>query len=161
MGRKELPLPCFPRQHPVSNDWLMWEYKVWLLQLQTFLKCHPSFRVSCENCHDLCCNCIVIQFIPLFNLAAFTPLQVLSRKALPSNPPAHNLHLRICLPQNAIYYSYEKDPRQHCPFLLRSLIFFTSSTSSFMLITVKARSYHFLCLIREKIYQRGKSRSYL
>lgn len=68
--------PWFPRQHPASNDWLMLEYKGWSLQLQTFLKCCPSFRVSCETFPDLCCNCVTIQLTPLLGLPPFTPLWV-------------------------------------------------------------------------------------
>lgn len=72
-------------------------------------------------------------------------MSIASVKTLPHDPSAHNLHPKVSLPKNEIL--------DH--FLSRTLLFFTSSTSSSALVTVKVKSYH-LCFIRDKILQRGK-----
>ena len=146
---KKLPLQWFPKQLSASNDWLMRRVQVWPLQLETFWKNHPSIRISCETCHNPYCNCIMIQFIPLLSTASFIPLWAWSLKSLPRVPPAQCLHLKVCLPENATYNRHNEKIWQLRSFDSRSMLFLTSSTSSYMLV-IKARSCHFLQLIERK-----------
>lgn len=128
--------------------------QVWPLQLETFWKNHPSFRISRETCHNPCCSCIMIQFMPLLSTASFIPSWACAWNHCPmfclhSVSTARSACQRVqptrrreCKRHNGkIWQARSSDSR--------SMLFLTSSTSYSMLV-IKVRSCHFLQLIEMK-----------
>lgn len=134
-GPKEVAPPVVS-QAALCVEWLVnGGVQVWPLQLETFWKNHPSFRISCETCHNPCGSCIMIQFIPLLSTASFIP----SWACVWNHCPMFCLH-SVSIARSAcqrVQPTRRRECKRHNGKIWqvrssdsRSVLFLTSSTSS-------------------------------